>query len=490
MLARIDRHRRRRVEQGDRVIAGGRRQHAHAAAFQHAAEREDVARIVVDEEHRLADEILVRAVQLLEHALFFRRQIADHAMQEQRRLVEQALGRFDALDDDAARHRVELRILLGRELAAGEDDDRQIGEILVVAHPLQQVEAGHVRQTQIEDDAVDRLLAQHIERRGAGLDRGDVDIVVAEQLGDAEPLRGIVLDDEQALASRLGIFLDARQRGFQPLGRRRLGDEREGAARQPVLAILVEGDDLHRNVPRLGVLLELAKHRPAQHVGQEDVERDGARPILAGQRQRLGAARRHQDLEAAVMREISHDACVMRVVLDNEEHGIAGFDPFAVVGDVLGRDLGDADGPQHVAVTGGADRRHDALLGGRPDIFERQIEGEDAAAARRGAQLDLAAEQVGKLAADGETESGAAIFPAGAGIGLLERLEDDLLLLERNADAGIGDLEGDHRRRAHQGRMIGAPAAARRGDAEADAALLGELEGVRQKILQHLLQAL
>ena len=58
-------------------------------------------------------------------------------------------------------------------------------------------------------------------------------------------------------------------------------------------------------------------------------------------------------------------------------------------------------------------------------------------------QLDLAAEQVRELAADREAKTGAAVLAAGAGIGLLERLEDDLLLLERNADAGVGDLEGD-----------------------------------------------
>ena len=66
--------------------------------------------------------------------------------------------------------------------------------------------------------------------------------------------------------------------------------------------------------------------------------------------------------------------------------------------------------------------------------------------AGRAAQLDLAAEQVGQLAADREAEAGAAVLAAGAGVGLLEGLEDDLLLLERDADAGVGDLEGDHRR--------------------------------------------
>ena len=102
--------------------------------------------------------------------------------------------------------------------------------------------------------------------------------------------------------------------------------------------------------------------------------------------------------------------------------------------------------------------------------------------------MDFAAEQAGQLAADGETEAGAAVLAAGRGIGLLEGLEDDLLLLRRNADAGVGHFEGHHRRRLAQHRVSGAPAAERRGDIEPDAALSGEFEGVRQQVLEHLLQ--
>ena len=64
-----------------------------------------------------------------------------------------------------------------------------------------------------------------------------------------------------------------------------------------------------------------------------------------------------------------------------------------------------------------------------------------------------------KLAADGETETGAAIFAAGAGVGLLEGLEDDLLLFGRNADAGIRHFERNDGRRLAQHRMLGTPAA-------------------------------
>ena len=106
------------------------------------------------------------------------------------------------------------------------------------------------------------------------------------------------------------------------------------------------------------------------------------------------------------------------------------------------------------------------------------------------AQLDLAAEQVRELAADREAEAGAAVLAAGAGVGLLERLEDDVLLLQRDADAGVRDLERDHRGGLAEHRVVGAPAADRGRDLEPHAALLGELERVRQQVLQHLLQAL
>ena len=64
----------------------------------------------------------------------------------------------------------------------------------------------------------------------------------------------------------------------------------------------------------------------------------------------------------------------------------------------------------------------------------------------RAAQVDFAAKQAGQFAADGEPKARAAVLAAGGGIRLLERLEDDLLLLVRDADAGVGNFERDHGR--------------------------------------------
>src|SRR5262249_43153000 len=105
-------------------------------------------------------------------------------------------------------------------------------------------------------------------------------------------------------------------------------------------------------------------------------------------------------------------------------------------------------------------------------------------------QPDLAAQQVRKLAADRETQTGTAVLAGRAGVGLLERFEDDLLLLRRDADAGIADRELDDRRRNAEGRVIVGPAALRDAHVQPHAAVARELERVRQQVLQHLQQAL
>lgn len=73
----------------------------------------------------------------------------------------------------------------------------------------------------------------------------------------------------------------------------------------------------------------------------------------------------------------------------------------------------------------------------------RQIQRESAAAPLPALQMDMAAEQPSELLGDGQTESCAAIIPARGAIRLMERFENNRLLLFRNADAGIFDREGE-----------------------------------------------
>src|SRR5208283_3879217 len=109
---------------------------------------------------------------------------------------------------------------------------------------------------------------------------------------------------------------------------------------------------------------------------------------------------------------------------------------------------------------------------------------------RRAAEPNLTAEQAREFAADGESETGAAVLAAHAAVGLLERLENDLLLVGRNTDSGIADRERQHARRPIQVVIVRAPSAVNRLEAQRHLPALGELECVGEQIFDDLLQPL
>ena len=262
-----------------------------------------------------------------------------------------------------------------------------------------------------------------------------------------------------------------------------------------MLAVLVQGHDLHRDMPHRRILLELIQHRPAQHVGQEDVQRNGGRMELAGQYQRLGPAARHQGAKALSVGLLQQHPRIGGIVFHDEQNRIARLQTVAVVGDRVrgalrqphGREGRRAQGSD-VELAGGDARA--GPRGRRADIGLGQVEGEGAAQPGHAAQLDLTAQQAGQLAADRQAEAGAAVLAAGAGVGLLECLEDDPLFFLRDADAGVRHLERHDAGSALEDRMVGAPAGCRRRHREAHPALLGELEGVGEEVLEHLLEPL
>src|SRR5205814_6464262 len=112
----------------------------------------------------------------------------------------------------------------------------------------------------------------------------------------------------------------------------------------------------------------------------------------------------------------------------------------------------------------------------RTHVTIREIDGERRPPSRFALHVDLATEEARDLAADGEAEASPAILAAGGPVRLLERFEDDLLLVLGNADPGIAHGEGDHPIRAVE-RLVGESLAiARRGDAQLHPALRGELD--------------
>ena len=101
------------------------------------------------------------------------------------------------------------------------------------------------------------------------------------------------------------------------------------------LALLVDREDLHRDVPHGRVGLEVVEHGPAEHVGQVDVQGDGVGAELPGKGKARRASGGHDHLEAPVASQAQEDARLVRVVLDHEQHGVALHDALAVVGNVL-----------------------------------------------------------------------------------------------------------------------------------------------------------
>src|SRR5262249_15250082 len=116
-----------------------------------------------------------------------------------------------------------------------------------------------------------------------------------------------------------------------------------------------------------------------------------------------------------------------------------------------------------------------------------QEEREDTALARRADHANFTAEQPRDLAADREAAPRPPVFAAGRPVGLLEGLEDNPLFFERNADAGVADRKGDHLVCFPErlSRVIAATFG--QADVEQDAPFVGELEGVREEVLEDLL---
>ena len=116
----------------------------------------------------------------------------------------------------------------------------------------------------------------------AGADGRGLHVAAADQLGDAL-LRGlVVLDDQQPLDRPVDELVQRRERLAQRLLGGRLGEEVDGAEPEAALPVLVDRDDVDRDVAGGRVVLEPVEDGPAVRVGQPEVERDGGGLVLAG----------------------------------------------------------------------------------------------------------------------------------------------------------------------------------------------------------------
>ena len=86
-----------------------------------------------------------------------------------------------------------------------------------------------------------------------------------------------------------------------------------------MMPVFIQCQHLHRDVPGRGVLFEMVQHRPAQHIGKENVERYRRWMKLSGQSQGLSPAHRYQHFESLVVRQVDQHARVVRIVFNNKQ---------------------------------------------------------------------------------------------------------------------------------------------------------------------------
>src|SRR5579862_3277942 len=223
----------------------------------------------------------------------------------------------------------------------------------------------------------------------------------------------------------------------------------------------------------------MIENGPTQHVWEKNIQRNSRGLKLAGQSERIRSPRRNENFESFLVRQIAQNGRVMRIVLNDQQDGVARLEAFAIIANLRHETLRYCAShlSRQVRRRGSfAVHRNDAS--GWPHINLRQVERKRAAPPRRTLQLYLAAQQACELAADCESQTRAAVFATGSCVGLLEGFENNPLLFGGNPNTGIGNLKCNYRWRCRQNRMVLAPTACDRRHRQAYAPLLGELERV------------
>ena len=257
-------------------------------------------------------------------------------MEEKGGFVEQSLGRFDALHHHAASERVNPSVFVRRQFLPVKTTTGKSLSAGVSRRRSRTSKPDISGRPQIEHHTIE--LARYGERSGlpARSKRRKYDVIVGQQFPDAELLGRIIFDNQEVLLVRGRIAFERVERRIQPLFCGRLREEREGAARETVLAIFIEGQHLHGDVASSRVLLQMIQNGPPKHVGQKNIERDGSGVKFGGQGESVRATLGDDRLETFVASQIADDARVVGIIFDDQQNRIARLKIRAVVVDRLG----------------------------------------------------------------------------------------------------------------------------------------------------------
>ena len=290
-------------------------------------EREDVADVVVDDQHALAGQRLVGVVQASRACA-----ASPAGRSAITRCRNSAVSSSRRSGDCTPLSTMLLAILRScdllafGELAAGEHDDRHVAQ---AAAPVwiraSSSKPGDVGQLQVEHDAVERSVCASLPAPRRRVDDGrDLDVVVARsarRCSSARPDRPrrpaavaagacvnvLMRSNARSMPSVVsGLFMYANAPRSRPCWRS-----------SSTVTICTGMWRVHR------VPLELVEHRPAEHVGQEDVERDRRRQVLARERQASVPRIATTPLKPRLRARSSSTLRVVRIVLDDQQHGVA-----------------------------------------------------------------------------------------------------------------------------------------------------------------------
>ena len=276
--------------------------------------------------------------------------------------------------------------------------------------------------------------------------------------------------------------------GNQRLAIHRLGQVTDRAQRNTARGFIHRGNEVHRDRGSNRIVLEVLQHRPTVHARQHHIQQDAGGTIAACQFQPAFAIGSSKCTVALAADQVDQDAGEGRIIFHRQDHGFTRRNGMAIIGNPInqlrGSDARRARRGRRPLLAAGLTRSHRTVDGGGQ---QRQHQAETAALVLFAVDDQLPAQQLRQAPRDRQAQTATAVMTAGAGIDLFEGLEDRVQALFGNTNAGI-----THRQR-HMLVVGGRADAGQHGAAgqrhmQGHRAFAGELEGIAEQVVEHLLQ--